>query len=278
MKSVVVTGVSTGIGRAAAEVLLKNRYKVFGSVRKAADAEQLRAELGTHFTPLIFDVTDAAAVAEGAQQVKAQLNGQALFGLVNNAGIAVPGPLLHMRIEDFRHQLEVNLTGQLIVTQAFIPLLDGPEPGRIVMMSSVAGRNASPFTGAYNTTKFGLEGLSESLRRELMVFGIDVVVVAPGVIDTPIWDKAEQADMSHYAETVYAAPLHKTKEHIQALKKKGLPAQKIGEAILKALTDQSPRTRYTVTHEPVAHALFGLLPKRWADKLYAKALGLSRSP
>jgi len=278
MKSIVVTGASTGIGRAAAEVLLKNRYKVFGSVRKTADAEHLKAELGPHFIPLVFDITDAAAVAEGAQQVKAQLNGQTLFGLVNNAGIAVPGPLLHMRIEDFRHQLEVNLTGQLIVTQAFVPLLDGPAPGRIVMMSSVAGRNASPFTGAYNTTKFGLEGLSESLRRELMVFGIDVVVIAPGVIDTPIWDKAEQADMSHYAETVYAAPLHKTKEHLQTMKKKGLPAQKIGEAILKALTDQSPRTRYTITHEPVMHALFGLLPKRWADKFYAKALGLSRNP
>lgn len=276
MKSVVVTGASTGIGRATAEILLKAGFSVFGSVRKAEDAARLKAELGPHFTPLLFDVTDQVAVAAAAAEVKAALGGATLFGLVNNAGIAVAGPLLHIRIEDFRHQLEVNLTGQLIVTQAFAPLLDGEEPGRIVMISSVGGKNASPFTGPYHTSKFGLEGFSESLRRELMVFGIDVIVIAPGAITTPIWDKADQMDVSPYADTVYAAPLDKTKARMQGLKENGLPPEKIGAAILKALTAPHPKTRHTISHEPVTHFVMGILPKRWLDKLYAKALGLSR--
>jgi NAD(P)-dependent dehydrogenase (short-subunit alcohol dehydrogenase family) len=276
MKTVVVTGASTGIGAAAAKVLVQNGFKVFGSVRKEADGARLAAELGPAFTPIVFDITDVAAVAQAASVVKAALGGKTLFGLVNNAGIAVAGPLLHVRIEDFRHQLEVNLTGQLIVIQAFTPLLDGPEPGRIVMISSVGGRNASPFTGPYHTTKFGLEGFSESLRRELLVFGIDVIVIAPGAINTPIWDKADSMDVSAYADTVYAAPLKKTMEQMQALKAKGLAPEKIGNAILKALTVAHPKTRTTITHDPVVNFLLGWVPKRWADKVYAKVLGLNR--
>jgi NAD(P)-dependent dehydrogenase (short-subunit alcohol dehydrogenase family) len=278
MKTVVVTGASTGIGAATAKVLVRHGFKVFGSVRKAADGERLAAELGSGFTPLLFDITDVAAVAEAAAVVKAALGGKTLCGLVNNAGIAVAGPLLHLRIEDFRHQLEVNLTGQLIVIQAFTPLLDGPTPGRIVMISSVGGRNASPFTGPYNTTKFGLEGFSESLRRELMVFGIDVIVIAPGAIATPIWDKADATDVSPYADTVYAAPLSKTMAQMQALKAKGLAPEKIGRAILKALTQVHPKTRITITHDPVVNFLLGLVPKRLADRLYAQVLGLNRKP
>ncbi len=145
------------------------------------------------FVPLLFDVTDAARVAAGAEQVAKALGGETLAGLVNNAGIAVAGPLLYLKIDEFRQQLEVNVTGQLIVTQAFASLLmanrdasglprrssEGAKPGRIVMISSVGGKNANPFMGPYNASKFALEGLSESLRRELMLFGIDVIVVAP---------------------------------------------------------------------------------------------------
>ena len=156
MRSVVITGASTGIGWGCAKVLTAKGLHVFGSVRKQADADRLAADFGAAFTPLIFDVTDAAAVAEAAQQVKARLNGQPLFGLVNNAGIANPGPLLHLDIETFRQQMEVNVTGQLIVTQAFAPLLGAaPDtrtqtPGRICMMSSVGGKVASPFLGPYS--------------------------------------------------------------------------------------------------------------------------------
>ncbi len=277
MKSVVVTGVSTGIGRAAAEVLINKGFRVFGSVRSDEDAARIKKALGAHFTPLLFDVTDAAAVASAAETVRAALAGKTLYGLVNNAGIAVPGPLLHIRIEDFRHQLDVNLTGQLIVIQAFAPLLDGAAPGRIVIISSVGGRNAAPFVGPYSTSKFGLEGLAEALRRELMVYGIDVIVIAPGAIATPIWDKADAHDIAPFANTPYAEPLNRTKERMIALGRKGLPPERVGEAIWRALTVPNPKTRYTITPDPVTHFLLHLLPKRWADRMYARALGLKRT-
>lgn len=274
MKTVVVTGVSTGIGHAAAKVLVEHGMRVFGSVRSEADAARLSRELGRRFTPLLFDVTDQTAVAEAARDVERALGGETLYGLVNNAGIAVPGPLLHIRIEDFRRQLDVNLTGQLIVIQAFAPLLDGDEPGRIVMISSVGGRNASPFTGPYHTTKFGLEGFSESLRREMMVFGIDVIVIAPGTIATPIWDKAGALDVSPYAGTVYAPAIDAVKKKLAEAKDKGLPAEKVGEAIWRALTVPHPKTRYTITPDPLTHLALALLPSRWIDRIYARALGL----
>src|ERR1700710_2550746 len=173
MKSIVVTGSATGIGWGIAKVLIQKGFRVFGSVRKAADGERLAKEFGQNFVPVLFDVTDEAAVAKAADQVAAALNGETLAGLVNNAGIAVAGPLLYLKLDEFRQQIAVNLTGQLIVTQAFAPLLGVDRsrkgaPGRIVMISSVGGKNANPFLGPYNASKFGLEGMSEALRRELM--------------------------------------------------------------------------------------------------------------
>ena len=165
MKSVVVTGASTGIGWGCVKVLIDDGFRVFGGVRKEADADRLAKEFGANFTPLIFDVTAAAAVAAGAGKVQTALGGETLFGLVNNAGIGVPGALIDLEIDDFRRQIDVNLTGQFIVTQAFAPLigvdrsLKGP-PGRIVMISSLGGKTAFPFMGAYNASKFALEGLS----------------------------------------------------------------------------------------------------------------------
>jgi len=277
MKSVVITGASTGIGLATARVLLAQGLRVFGSVRRQEDAARLSAGLGAAFTPLIFDVTDEAAVHAAADEVRKSLAGETLFGLVNNAGIAVPGPLLHLRIEDFRRQLDVNLTGQLICVQAFAPLLDGDDPGRIVMISSVGGRNAAPFVGPYAASKFGLEGLSESLRREMMVFGIDVIVIAPGSVATPIWDKADAADIAPFAGTAYAAPLAKLKTEVIARGRKGLSPEVIGRAVFGSLTAAHPSPRITITPEPVTHFALRLLPKRWADRLYARALGLRRA-
>jgi len=215
-------------------------------------------------------------VHAAADQVRAALGGEALFGLVNNAGIAVPGPLLHLRIDDFRRQLDVNVTGQLVVIQAFAPLLDGEHPGRIVMISSVSGTNAAPFTGPYSASKFALEGFSESLRRELMVFGIDVIVIAPGAIATPIWDKADAVDIAPYAGTVYADPLARIKKEMIVLGRAGLPPEKVGRLVQKVLTIKAPRTRYTITPQPLLHFFLRALPKRWADRLYASRLGLTR--
>jgi len=282
MKSVVVTGSSPGIGWAIAKVLIAKGFRVFGSVRKTEDGERLKKEFGANFVPLYFDVTDAAAVAKGADQVAAALGGEMLFGLVNNAGIAVAGPLLYVKIDEFRHQIEVNLTAQLIVTQAFAPLLGADrsrrgEPGRIVMISSVGGRNASPFVGPYNASKFGLEGLSESLRRELMLFGIDVIIVAPGSVATPIWDKAEQLDLAQYDNTPYMKPLANLRDFMLALGRKGFPPEKLGEAVYVALTVAKPKTRYQVSPQPLLDFLQVALPKRLVDRLVAGQVGLRRA-
>jgi NAD(P)-dependent dehydrogenase (short-subunit alcohol dehydrogenase family) len=279
-RSVVVTGASTGIGWGCAKVLTAAGFHVFGSVRKPIDAERLTKEFGANITPLLFDVTDEAAVAMGARKVEAALGGGTLFGLVNNAGIAVPGPLLHLKIDDFRHQLAVNLTGQLIVTQAFAPLLGADRarqgtPGRIVMISSVGGKNALPLAGPYAASKFGLEGLSESLRRELMLFGIDVIVVAPGAVATPIWDKAEGFDVTPFAATPYAAPIKAMRSFMISLGRKGLPPEKIGEVVKTALTAAKPRTRYTAAANSIQQLMTAALPKRAMDNLIARRLGLT---
>lgn len=279
MKSVVVTGASTGIGWGVTKVLIGKGFRVFGSVRKDADADRLKKEFGTAFTPLRFDVTDAKAVTAGADIVSAALGGETLAGLVNNAGIAMPGPLLYLSMDEFRNQLEVNVTGQLIVTQAFAPLLGAGSgrtgaPGRIVMISSVGGKNATPFVGAYNASKFALEGLSESLRREFLLFGIDVIVVAPGPIATPIWDKAEALDVSRYANTPFIKGLGIMRDYMLANGRKGYKPERVGEAVWKALTLEKPKTRYTVTPEKLQNFLINNLPKRMVDRLIAGRLGL----
>jgi NAD(P)-dependent dehydrogenase (short-subunit alcohol dehydrogenase family) len=281
MKSVVVTGASTGIGWGCVKVLTKKDFHVFGSVRRQADADRLTAEFGERFTPLLFDITDAAAVKRGAEQVAAKIGNETLAGLVNNAGIAVPGPLLFVDADELRHQLDVNVIGQVSVTQSFAPLLGADrsrkgERGRIVMISSVGGRNASPFVGPYNASKFALEGLSESLRRELMLYRIDVIVVAPGAVATPIWDKADAVDVSRYDNTPYASALAKVKDFMISNGRKGFPPEKIGQTVCVALTARKPKVRYTVTPDPLQNLMVHTLPKRMVDRMIAKRLGLNR--
>jgi len=192
-RAVVVTGASSGIGRAAVAAAVRAGAHVFPSVRKEADADSLRQEFGAAVTPLLFDVADEAGVRAGAAQVSEALGSRRLFGLVNNAGIAVPGPLLHLDTDELRRQFEVNFFGVHNVTRAFADLLGADDqrsgkPGRIVMISSVGGQNGAPFVGPYAASKFAMEGYSQSLRRELMLYGIDVIVIGPGAIATPIWD------------------------------------------------------------------------------------------
>lgn len=279
-KSVVVTGVSTGIGWGATKVLVANGFHVFGSVRKPADGERLKAEFGDAFTPLLFDVTDEAAVLAGARQVEAALGGKTLAGLVNNAGIAVAGPLLHLPVEDFRRQMEVNVTAMVTVTQAFAPLLgaESPtrkDPGRIVNISSVGGRTATPFMAPYCASKFAVEGLSESLRRELLPYGVDVIVIAPGAVATPIWGKADELEIAAYANTAYAGPLARLQAYMQGLGKSGLPPERIGEAIHTALTTARPKVRYTISPDPMQTFMSEkVLSKRGLDNIVGKRLGL----
>ena len=279
MRSVVVTGTSTGIGWGTAKVLIAHGFRVFGSVRKTSDAERLSAEFGDRFVPLLFDVTDEAAVKAAAAQVRAALNGEKLAGLVNNAGVAVAGPLLELPIAEFRQQIDINLTGVVITTQAFAPLVGADrtlkgEPGRIINISSVGGKNAVPFLAPYAASKFALEGLSESLRRELLPLGIDVIVVAPGAVATAIWGKAEQIDITPYLNTPYIKALERLRGHMLTLAKQGLPPERLGEAVLQALTAPRPKVRYTVTPQPVQDLLVRTLPKRFVDRMIGGRLGL----
>ncbi len=279
MQSVVITGVSTGIGWGITKVLIQNGYRVFGSVRKAEDAERLSKEFGANFIPLIFDVTDEAAVKASADSVRGQLQGEKLFGLVNNAGIAVPGPLIHLDTAEFRHQLEVNLVSILIVTKAFVPLLGSDRslrgtPGRIINISSAGGKNGNPFLGAYAASKHGLEGFSESLRRELMLYGIDVIIIGPGAIATPIWDKAEETDLTPYVKTDYIESAKRVQKFMVENGRKGYPPEKVGDVVLEALTASKPRVRYAVVPgNPLRNFIQSQLPKRTVDKIIARNLG-----
>ena len=280
MKSVVITGASTGIGWATAKLLAENGYRVFGSVRKETDAERLVGEFGGNFTPLLFDVTDEPAVLAAARDVRMALNGETLSGLVNNAGIAVGGPVLELAADEFRRQMDVNVIGPIIATQAFGPLL-GSDPslkgpkGRIVMISSVAGKNGNPFSPAYSASKHAVEGLSESLRRELMLFGIDVIIVAPGPVRTPIWSKGQKEfDMSKYQNSPYLPALHKVAAYMQHLDSIGLPPERIAEVVYDALTLPKPKVRYQIAPDPMRHLMTAVLPKRMIDKIIAKRVGL----
>jgi NAD(P)-dependent dehydrogenase (short-subunit alcohol dehydrogenase family) len=246
---------------------------------KQADADRLRSEFGANFTPLLFDVTDEAAVLAAAREVRAALNGETLAGLVNNAGIAVAGPVMGLAVDEFRRQLDVNVIGPIIATQAFGPLL-GADPslkgakGRIVMVSSVGGKNGNPLLSAYSASKHAIEGLSESLRREMMLFGIDVIIVAPGAVKTPIWSKADEVDISGYRNSPFFPALEKIRKFTRQLGENGLPPEKIAGAIVGALTSASPKVRYSITPDPMRHIITAVLPKRMVDRIIARRLGL----
>ena len=284
MPSVVVTGVSSGIGWGTAKVLLQHGFQVFGSVRKQEDADRLSAEWGKAFTPLLFDITDEQAVRQAAAVVADRMPGQTLSGLVNNAGIAVPAPLIYQPIHEYRQQLEVNLVGPLIVTQAFVGLLGadhqrkGPA-GRIINISSIGGKIAGPFLGAYHASKFGIEGFSDSLRIELMVHGIDVIVIGPGAVATSIWDKAEQGDASAYQNTEYAQAVEIYRTYMTENGRKGYTSERLGEVVWQALTTPRPPVRYgyAVVPRPLVNWIIPrLLPKRRVSAMIANNLGLKR--
>ena len=282
-KTVVVTGASTGIGFATSVALAKAGYDVFAGVRSAAAGEPLtKASAATpgKITPIALEVTDEASVAAAAAQVKGALGGEPLFGLVNNAGIGLGGPLLFQPIDEIKQVFEVNVIGLLRVTQAFAPLLAATatspaRPGRVINISSVGGKMAAPFLGAYAGTKHAVEGLSESLRRELMVFGIDVIIIGPGAVVTAIWDKAEAGDLSYLAGTAYEGPAKRFNDYFIKSGRQGLKPERLGQVVLDALTTEKPKTRYAVVKNALTNWILPqLLPKRAVDRTIAKNLGL----
>jgi short-subunit dehydrogenase len=282
MKYVVVTGASTGLGRSSVKVLSDKGFHVFGSVRKQADADGLSAEFGDKVTSLIFDTTDEAAVKAGAAKVKDIIGDATLSGLVNNAGIAVTGPLMHIPMDELRHQMEVNTIAPVIVTQAFLPLLGAvnppvQNPGRIINISSLAGVTAMPFVGPYAASKHALEAISGSLRKELMMYGIDVIIIGPGAVATPIWDKAEEVDLSQYDQTVFKQALGKMAKLMSALGQEGIAVDKVGELVHHTLTTAKPKVRYAIVPNRLRDWIIPQnLPHRLIDKIIAAKLGLQR--
>ena len=282
MKTVVITGASTGIGYDAARYLIAKGFHIFGSVRKPADGERVQRELGERFTPLLFDVTDGAAVETAVSQVTKAVGSNGLAGLVNNAGIAVAGPLMHIPLDEFRWQFDVNLFGLLDVTQKCRPLLGAvPDaahsPGRIVNISSVSGKIVYPFMGPYAASKHALEALSDALRRELLLFGVDVVVIEPGSVKTPIWDKAQDLDTAQYSHTAYEGMLEGLKRVLVRQGKSGIPVERVSEAIFTALTSAKPKTRYVLARKLLTSWLIPrYLPDRRFDKIIAERLGITK--
>ena len=274
--AVVITGASTGIGRACALDLDSRGFQVFAGVRRDEDAERLRAERPS-IEPLPIDVTDADSIAAARDRVAEAVGGAGLAGLVNNAGIAVPGPLEHLPMDELRRQLEVNLVGQVAVTQAFIPLLRTAR-GRIVNIGSIGGRVALPMLGPYAASKHAIEGFSDSLRRELRPWGIEVSVVRPGPIATEIWERGrttadELLERMPEAEVHYGPAIAAGRASAAKRAKEAVPPSAVAEVVADALTAGKPRTRYLVGRQAkVMAALSAVLPDRWFDALLDRAL------
>jgi NAD(P)-dependent dehydrogenase (short-subunit alcohol dehydrogenase family) len=280
MQAVLITGTSTGIGYGTAQEFANCGYRVFGSVRREVDAERLKAELGANFTPLLFDVTDRTAIKNAAQQVTDLVGERGLAGLINNAGIATSGPLMYQSIDEIRWQFEVNVIAPIAVTQAFLPLLKikqatADRPGRIINISSVGGKVAAPFIGAYAGSKHALEGISDSLRRELQLHDVDVIIIGPGVVNTPIWDKESAQDLSQYDRTEYRHNLQAFQQHFIKMGKAGYAPAVVGKFIRKAFESKHPKSRYAIVPDPIENwYLPRILPARWLDKLIGKRIGL----
>jgi NAD(P)-dependent dehydrogenase (short-subunit alcohol dehydrogenase family) len=277
--AVVVTGASTGIGRATALLLDEKGYRVFAGVRKEDDAKSLAADASDRLTPITIDVTQESSISAAQETVEGALGKDGLVGLVNNAGVGGGGgPIEHMDLKDLRDTLEVNLIGQVAVSQAFIPLLRESK-GTIVFIASIGGRVASPFMSPYNTSKFGIEALGESLRHELSPWDIDVAVVEPGSIDTEIWDKGADtmndrvSKMPEDARRLYGAQLSRFGEVITETAGRGIPPGKVAKVIHKAIHSDKPKHRYLVgTDAKVGARLKGTLPDRTFSKLAGRQM------
>lgn len=278
-QTVVVTGVSTGIGRAIAEDLIKAGYHVFGSVRKLQDANSLHKDFGDKFSPLVFDVTDTAALPHAAETVSQALQGKTLAGLVNNAGISLSGPLALQKMADFRKTFDVNVFGLLEVTQAFLPLLGVGDklvetPGRIINIGSVSGAMTPPFMGAYSASKHAVEAVGQALRRELIPYGINVSTIEPNFIRSNIFEKAAQTyDQQPYTGTRYESIWKQFSQSLINQEENAAPPQKVTRAVLHALQSPHPRSRYPL------HSIWYLgrfLPDRVFDKLMFKNMGIDK--
>jgi NAD(P)-dependent dehydrogenase (short-subunit alcohol dehydrogenase family) len=273
----VVTGTSSGVGRATARALAERGFHVLAGVRRSADGDEIAAE---RLEPVTLDVTDAADVASIADRVREDTGARPLGALVNNAGIAVNAPVESIPMESWRRQLEVNFFGQVALTQALLPALLASR-GRIVNVSSIGGRVVGPTFGAYAASKFALEAMSDALRREVDPLGVRVIVVEPGTVATPIWDKglatAEElvAGMPAEQRDRYADLTEAVRARAAQNQRRGIDPTEVARVIADAVDARKPRTRYLVGRDAKLMARMArVLPDRVMDRLIARSLGL----
>lgn len=267
-RTVLVTGASTGIGRAATLYMDRLGWRAFAGVRDEADAAALRAEGSGRLTPVYLDVTDARSIAETRRIIAAEQHDAGLAGLVNNAGIPYGGPVEFISLDEVRRTYEVNFFGAIAITQAFLPLLRQGR-GRIVNMSSIGGLVSAPFVAPYASTKFALEALSDSLRMELAPWHIHVSVIEPGAIDTPIWNKAGGVvndlieDAPQEALDLYGSAIRGMAPHYSP---HGIPTEHVSRAVAHALTSAHPKTRYPIGWDGTLARILRCLPDRLRDR------------
>jgi NAD(P)-dependent dehydrogenase (short-subunit alcohol dehydrogenase family) len=280
VRSVLITGASTGIGAACALDLDKLGFRVFAGVRKPSDGEALQAQASEQLTPVIIDVTLTETIKQAASMIQAAVGEDGLFGLVNNAGILIPGPLECVSLDDLRRQFEVNVFGTVAVTQAMLPLVRAAQ-GRIVNMGSISGKAVPPYMGAYSASKFALESITDVLRMELARWKIDVAIIEPDSIATPIWRKmlntatAMGKHLPAAVRELYEQDLATMSKATLAMDKTGLPVDHVVRAVRHALTARRPKTRYPVglrTH--LAFWAARHLPDRTRDTFMRRAMGM----
>ena len=281
MRAVLVTGVSTGIGRAIAEELLESDFIVIGSVRKESDAKYLHEKYNDNFKSVIFDVTKKDEILNAKKEVESYLKEKNTYlsCVINNAGIALGGPVRYLDVDIFRKQFEVNFFGLIEVTKCFLDLLIDSNKykmkNKIINIGSISGKRSYPFVGPYTSSKHALEGFTDALRRELMIHDLDVVLVQPGPIRTPIWDKAPDIEENPFLNTEYEIPLRKFNKGYIKLGVNGFSPKIIGENIVKILMTNKPKSRYVITPQKMKNYLIpGFLPDRWVDNMVGKMLGL----
>lgn len=276
MQYILITGVSTGIGYRTTKFFLEKGYFVFGSVRKKVDADRLKNDFGSHFHPLIFDVCDQEAIDRSVLEVEEILKGKGLACLLNNAGMAVSGPLQHLSVEELHRQFDVNVYGVLRITQAFLPLLGAQipakyPPGKIVNISSVSGFVTAPFLGAYAMSKYALESMSDALRRELSIYDIDVVILEPGAVESEIWEKTKSLDPK-YLDTDYGPILKDWEKLVSNSEKNAVPPIQVAEKVYEALTKKKPAIRSIIAKKKMVMRLVKyVLTDRFLDKQLTKS-------
>jgi NAD(P)-dependent dehydrogenase (short-subunit alcohol dehydrogenase family) len=280
MKSVVITGSSTGIGRACALTLDRNGFRVFAGVRKQSDGDALRAAASELLTPVHIDVTDAASIDAMAEQVGAEVGEAGLDGLVNNAGTTLPCPVEYVPLDGFRRQLEVNLVGPLAVTRALLPLLQRGQ-GRVVNVTSAAGKIGVPLMAPYSAAKHGLEGLSDVMRVELRRLGIQVAVIEPGFVGTAMGGKLQRdtetviRSLPDAGRSRYGPALAKLAEEVSRQAATGSPPEVVADDVLHALTSKRPCTRYPSGAGAKRMLLLRrILSDRQIDRIILRAGGL----